>query len=215
MMAQGPRIVAELGRPETPQETADRKATSSRNYRGSQTFRNLIAAILATLALLTVIVLMVPRGTPAPREAIDVDAVAELVAASENRSVVTPDVPDEWFVNLAAVQGDSTRAWTIVYVPAEDLGVVTIAQGFDADPAWTSRTLSGASVAEVVTIDGIEWDEYEIRDPSRARNITAALSTQAGADTILIYGATDRASLELAAASVTADVRTLREQAGE
>ena len=44
MMAQHPRIVAELGRPETPDETASRKAESSRVYRASQNTRNLIVA---------------------------------------------------------------------------------------------------------------------------------------------------------------------------
>jgi hypothetical protein len=42
------RVVAELGRPETPEETAARKAESSRVYRSSQNFRNLIAARAST-----------------------------------------------------------------------------------------------------------------------------------------------------------------------
>ena len=51
LMARGPRIVAELGRPETPDETAARKAESSRVYRASQNTRNLVAALLVTLAV--------------------------------------------------------------------------------------------------------------------------------------------------------------------
>ena len=53
----GPRIVAELGRPETPQETADRKAASSARYRSSKTFRNLVAALLITIAVVAVVYL--------------------------------------------------------------------------------------------------------------------------------------------------------------
>ena len=98
-----------------------------------------------------------------------------------------------------------------MYVPDEEAGFLRVAQGFDADPAWTTRVLSGASVDGTVTIDGVEWDRYDIPDPARAGNISAALSTSAGADTILVYGSTDDETLELAAASLADQVLELRE----
>jgi len=210
-MAQKPRVVAELGRPETPDEAAARKAESSRVYRASQNTRNLIAALLVTLAVVATIVLAVPRGELPPAEPIDVAAVAAEIETAERRTVVVPDVPDEWIVNRASIEGDSTAAWTIVYVPDEEAGFLRVAQGFDADPAWTTRVLSGASVDGTVTIDGVEWDRYDIPDPARAGNISAALSTSAGADTILVYGSTDDETLELAAASLADQVLELRE----
>ena len=209
-MAQDPRIVAELGRPETPDETASRKAESSRVYRASQNTRNLIAALLVTLAVVAVIIFAVPRGAPPEAAPIDVAEVARSVETAEGRTVIVPAVPEEWLVNRASIEGDSTAAWTIVYVPDETTGFLRVAQGFDADPAWTTRVLSGASVDGTVTIDGVEWDRYDIPDPSRAGNISAALSTQAGDDIVLIYGSTDDATLELAAASVADQVLQLR-----
>jgi len=210
-MAQKPRVVAELGRPETPDEAAARKAESSRVYRASQNTRNLIAALLVTLAVVAIIILAVPRGELPPAEPIDVAAVAAEIESAEGRTVVVPDVPDEWIVNRASIEGDSTAAWTIVYVPDEEAGFLRVAQGFDADPAWTTRVLSGASVDGTVTIGGVEWDRYDIPDPARAGNISAALSTSAGADTILVYGSTDDETLERAAASVAGQVLELRE----
>ncbi|HEX5728850.1 DUF4245 family protein [Microbacterium sp.] len=210
-MAQKPRVVAELGRPETPDEAAARKAESSRVYRASQNTRNLIAALLVTLAVVAIIILAVPRGELPPAEPIDVAAVAAEIESAEGRTVVVPDVPDEWIVNRASIEGDSTAAWTIVYVPDEEAGFLRVAQGFDADPAWTTRVLSGASVGGTVTIGGVEWDRYDIPDPARAGNISAALSTSAGADTILVYGSTDDETLERAAASVADQVLELRE----
>ena len=210
-MAQKPRVVAELGRPETPDEAAARKAESSRVYRASQNTRNLIAALLVTLAVVAIIILAVPRGELPPAEPIDVAAVAAEIESAEGRTVVVPDVPDEWIVNRASIEGDSTAAWTIVYVPDEEAGFLRVAQGFDADPAWTTRVLSGASVGGTVTIGGVEWDRYDIPDPARAGNISASLSTSAGADTILVYGSTDDETLERAAASVADQVLELRE----
>lgn len=211
-MAQNQRIVAELGRPETPDETATRKAESSRIYRASQNTRNLIAALLVTLAVVAVIILGVPRGTPPAPDPIDVAAVAETIEAAESRTVIVPAVPAEWLVNRASVEGDAVAAWTIVYVPDEDAGFLRIAQGFDADPAWTTRVLTGASVADTVTINGVEWERYDIPDPTRAGNVSRALSTDAGPDVVLVYGSTDEETLELAAASIADQILAIREE---
>lgn len=210
MMAQHPRIVAELGRAETPDETASRKAEASRVYRASQNTRNLVAALLATLAVVAVIFFGVVRGEPPPADPIDVAAVAQGIEKAEARTVIVPDVPAEWRVNGARVEGDSTAAWTVVYVPNEKTGFLRIAQGFDADPAWPTRVLSGASVSGSVSIGGVQWDRYDIADPARAGNISAALSAQAGPDTVLVYGSADDEDLERAAAGVAEQVLALR-----
>ncbi|WP_127475783.1 DUF4245 family protein [Microbacterium sulfonylureivorans] len=210
-MAKPPRIVAELGRPETPDETAARKAESSRVHRESQNTRNLVAALIVTIAVVIVVILAVPRGAPPEREPIDVAAVAEGVSAAEDRAIVAPDAPDGWQVNVAAIEGDGPRAWTIVY--ADDTWFLRVAQGFDADAAWPTRVLSGASVDGTVTIDGVTWDRYEIDDPSRAGNVSVALATQAGPDTVMVYGKADDETIEKAAAVVAPEVLRLREEA--
>ncbi|MFK4806315.1 DUF4245 family protein [Microbacterium sp. ZW CA_36] len=214
-MTRGPRIVAELGRPETPEETADRKAESSRVYRSSQNVRNLIAALLATLAVVVVIVFAVPRGTPPEREPIDVSAVAADIAASEDRTVITPELSDGWVVNNARIEGNGpVRAFTVVYAPAgeDERGFLRVAQGFDADESWAARVLSGSAPQDTVTIDGITWERYGL-DPDRTGNITVALATDAGADTVLIYGAASEKALEETARSVTDQITALREEA--
>ncbi|WP_347976003.1 DUF4245 family protein [Microbacterium sp. ProA8] len=214
-MTRGPRIVAELGRPETPEETADRKAESSRVYRSSQNVRNLVAALLATLAVVVVIMFAVPRGTPPEREPIDVAAVAESIAASEERTVITPEMSDGWVVNNAGIEGNgSVRAFTVVYAPAgeDQRGFLRVAQGFDADEAWAARVLSGSAPQDTVTIDGITWERYDL-DADRTGNITVALATDAGTDTVLIYGAAAEKALEETARSVTDQITALREEA--
>ncbi|WP_127820582.1 DUF4245 family protein [Microbacterium sp. CPCC 204701] len=214
-MARGPRVVAELGRPETPDETAARKAESSRVYRSSQNARNLIAALLVTLAVVVVIIFAVPRGTPPDREPVDVAAVAERIGDAEGRLAIAPAMSDEWVVNSARIESDgSVQTWTIVYAPDDEneRGFLRVAQGFDADEAWPARVLSGAAPEGTVTVDGVEWDRYEL-DPARTANISGALATTAGADTILIYGAASSDAFEEVAASVADDVTALREEA--
>ena len=99
-----------------------------------------------------------------------------------------------------------------MYVPDAAQGFLRVAQGFDADPAWPTRVLSGASIDGSVTIDGIVWDSYRIVDPARAGNISAAISTQAGPDTILIYGSSTDEAIRTAASAVGDQVRALREE---
>ncbi|MFE7844435.1 DUF4245 family protein [Microbacterium sp. NPDC057407] len=213
-MAQTPRIVAELGRAETPDETAARKAESSRVYRASQNTRNLIAALVVTMAVVAVIIFAVPRGTPPPREPIDVAAVAERIGSAEGRTAIAPDLSDDWVVNRAALEGDgAVQAWTIVYAPADEdqRGFLRVAQGFDADEAWVARVLSGAAPESTATIGGVRWDSYEL-DPSRTGNISVALATTAGTDTVLIYGAAADDKLEDAARAVASEVIDLREE---
>jgi hypothetical protein len=209
-MARGPRVVAELGRPETPEETADRKAESSRVYRSSQSFRNLVAALLATLAVVLVIVLGVPRGDPAPTPPIDVAQVAQGVSADEGRPVLVPDVSTTWLVNGADIAGGDQPAWTIVYA-TDGSSFLRVSQAFDTDSDWALTTLAGKKPAGTVAIDGVTWDRWAISDPASAGNVSFALGTQAGPDYVLVYGNADEATTTAVASSLGDQIRELTE----
>lgn len=211
MSPAAPRIVAELGRPETPEETAARKAESSRIYRSSQTFRNLLAALLATLAVVAVIAFGVPRGDPTATAAIDVADEAAATAEAYGRTVIAPEVPSDWLVNSAKIDGDDVTAFTIVYVP-DDTSYLRVSQAFDPDAAWVSRTLSGATPDGTVTIDGIDWDRYEITSAAVKDDVSYALAATAGTDQVLIYGTADPDTAAVAAAAVADQIRALREE---
>ncbi|MFB3979084.1 MULTISPECIES: DUF4245 family protein [Microbacterium] len=206
------RVVAELGRPETPEETAARKAESSRRYRSSKTFRNLLAALLVTVAVVLVVIAAVPRGTPAPRPEPDVPALAADLSDDLGRPALSPQLPDGWRVNQAVTEGQGgIEAWTMVYVRSGESGFVRVAQGLDTGEEWVAQVLGGAPRTDSIEIDGIAWDVYEPSDPERAGNITYALSTPAGPDQVLIYGDASPETTAIAAASVTAQVKELRE----
>ncbi|MDZ8202204.1 DUF4245 domain-containing protein [Microbacterium sp. SSW1-59] len=211
-MARPPRVVAELGRPETPGETAERKAASSAAYRSSKTVRNLVVALLVTLGIVAVIILAVPRGD-LPATDVDVAETAAKVESGDDADLIVPDLPDTWRVNSALVDAeDAVRAWTIVYVPESGRGYLRVEQGFDADDAWASRVLRGAEIEGTETIDGITWDRYDVSGAGETGNITQGLAAQAGPDVVLIYGDSDEASLRQAAASVADQIRELQEE---
>lgn len=206
-MASGPRIVAELGRPETPAETADRKAAASRAYRQSKTFRNLVAALLVIMAVVAVVYFGVPRGSlPDPEEA-DVAAAAQSASAAIGHPLLVPVVPENWRANSARLEGSM---WRVVYAPPS--GYVRVAQGVDADAGWATKVLGGFAPSGSVTIDGIAWDEYTIPAAARTDTVSYAISTTAGSDTVLVYGATDAATAAVAASGVTDQILTMREE---
>lgn len=203
-MASGPRVVAELGRPETPEETAARKAESSRVYRSSQSFRNLIAALLVTVAVVAVVYFGVPRGTPPLPEPVDVAAAASAVSSPSGGAVVVPEVPEDWRANSAAVEDG---AWTVVYAPPT--GFVRVAQGFGVSDTWAATLLGGRAPTGTTAIDGVEWDVYELGGDA---NLRYALVTDAGRDTVAVYGSMSAETAEVAARGLSDQIRTLREE---
>ena len=214
LMAQAPRIVAELGRPETPEETAERKAAVvARPTAPSKTTRNLIAALLVTLAVVARHHLRRPprraartaRRSTSPRS-------REQVEAAEGRTVIVPDAPKDWRVNSAAIDGDSTARVDDRLRAGRRASSASRRASTPTPPG--RRACSTARVPRAPSrstgSSGIATTSPTPPAPATCR---APSSTQAGPDTILVYGSADEKTLEQAAAAVSAQVRELREDA--
>lgn len=215
-MAEQP-IVAELGRPETAEETAARKAESSRIYRSSQSFRNLIAALIATLAVLTIIVFMVPRGSLGEPEAIDSVALAEQTSETLGREIfAVQNLPADWQTNAANTgKSGKTGYWKAVYSPNKDsktAGFVNLEQSFNTDEDRAGVLLPGAVPDETTTIDGWTWTHFTLsKDAASNKNVTSALGTQIGDDYVLLYGNADSSFVLDFAADITAQISDQKE----
>ncbi|MEV4666737.1 DUF4245 family protein [Microbacterium sp. LWO12-1.2] len=206
-------IVAELGRPETPEETAARKAASSKAYRSSQTMRSLIAALLVTVAVVAVIIFAVPRGEPTTAKKIDLVGIAANVESTMESPVIVPDLGDFWRVNAAGLTSGATVVWDVTLAPADEdeRGYIRLAQAFDADSSWAPQRLNGIAPTDTVRIDGLDWDVYQPGGAGAEQNITYAIGTQAGDDYVLLYGARSAASTADLAESLVPQIRALSE----
>ena len=89
-----PAVVAELGRPETPEEYAARKAEASRLRRSRQTTKNLWLSILATLVVVLGLVLIVPRGDMKLTPDVDYAAVAADAQGTVDVPLAVPELGD-------------------------------------------------------------------------------------------------------------------------
>lgn len=194
----GGGIVAELGRPETPGETAARKAENSRLYRQRKTVNNLVFSLLVTLGAVLIIVLMVPRGTGGFEDySVDVAAVASTDSSSSGRQLVVPEVPADWKAKQAGLRADGgVEYWQIGYTTSNE-AYATVVQAFDAegqaaDARWIADRLEQQTATGTETMGGIEWTVYDHTDRSPdGANMLFGLEGRAGDATLLVFG-TDR-----------------------
>ncbi len=183
-----PRVVAELGRPETPQEGADRRAEASRVRRQSMTFVNLVIALLVSLAVVAVVVLVVVRPDAAPREPIDYRAIS--LEAGAPVPLAAPALSAEWVANSAvynATAADGVANWYVGFVTPRDQ-FIGMRQGIDANPTWLANELVGLRATGSTTIDGIEWTVYDRRGTKDVGNYAYALSTAGAKSTYVLFG---------------------------
>jgi hypothetical protein len=212
MAERPPRIVAELGRPETPEETAARKAENSRNHSQRQTLLNLLLALGASLLVVLVIVLIVPRGDMSTERDIDVAAVAKQAQIASDDSLAVPELPEGWRANAAELRTssvDGVTAWYAGYLTPsnEYLGMY---QGLDANPTWVAGLLARTIATGTTTIDGVEWTVYDNRESSDdVGNARYGLTTEAGGSTFVLIGTATPEEFETFAAAL---VPTIDEQ---
>ena len=186
--AKEPRVVAELGRPETPQETADRKATASRKHRQNQTFFNLVVALLASLAVVAVVVLVVVR--PDVSSVNPVDYHSEALNSGAPVTLAAPALPSDWWSNRAEYNrtpADGVANWYVGFVTPSDL-FIGLKQGIDANPTWLANEVAAAQATGSITIDGIEWTVYDRRGTKDVGLRAYSLSTVAAQSTYVLYG---------------------------
>ena len=200
MAEQGP-VVAELGRPETPGETAARKAENSRQHRANQTLRNLIWSLVATLAVVAVLVFVVVRPDPVNVGPVDYATVAEQAQGDIPVPLAAPTLPAGWSANEAELRtSKGVTAWYIGFLtPGGDF--IAMNQGFDANPTWIDGLLEGAAPTGSRTIGPVNWVEYDQRTSKDPGNVAYALVHDANGVSLVLNGtASDKDFGTLAAA---------------
>lgn len=201
-----PAIVAELGRPETPEETAARKAENSRRHRANQTLLNLIVATLASLAIVLFLVVVVVRPAPEPTAAIDYTAVASEAQGGSSEPLVVPALPQGWTANAARFERRSeVLTWYIGFVtPRTEF--IAFNQGIDANATWQAAVLDGSTATGETTIAGIRWTVYDHRTADDPGNYAYALAASVGASTFVLHGTAPDAEFEALATTIAAEV---------
>ncbi|HEU0257089.1 MAG TPA: DUF4245 family protein [Microbacteriaceae bacterium] len=206
-----PAIVAELGRPETPEEAALRREAATRERRSRRTIGNLIVSLLAVAAAVVVVAMMTPtpKMTAAPRA--DFRSIAKQVSGAESTALVVPDLDSSWRCNVARLNTntpDGIDYWQLGFVTPSD-GFVTIEQGFDANPTWAANQLSPAAAAGHRTIDGITWNLFD-NHTSAGSAVRYGLTVTYGKNAYAVFGSASLAEVEHVAGSISGQITATR-----
>lgn len=208
-----PAVVAELGRPETPEETAARKAQNSANHRSRQTVNNLVYSLIATVALVVVIVLVVPRGNPtSSAPAVDYASVAQQAQGSEPDRLLVPELPSDWTSNSAELRtktADGVDAWYIGLLTPKGqyIGVI---QGFGANDSWVADQVDRTRISGTRELSGVKWDVYDNRSSgSSTGNVDYALATSAGKSSVVVFGTASDDEFTTVASALAGQLRQL------
>jgi hypothetical protein len=208
-----PRVVAELGRPETPEETAARKAEQSRLYRDRKTLNNLLYALLVSVGLVAAIIFLVPRNDASLLQDVDYRQVAAGAQSSMPIPLAAPSLPEGWTSNAAELRtatNDDVTSWYIgLITPSKDY--VGITQALDANPSWVSDQVAEGIPAGSTTLDGVPWTIYDNRDGASGNddvgNVEYALTTESGRTTYIVFGSADPDEIETVAKALTANIQ--------
>jgi hypothetical protein len=204
--ANGRPIVAELGRPETPQETAERKADARAARRAHQTTRNLVFSLIASLAVVIGLVAVVVRpSTDTTQQHVDYRQVAAQ-ASLPGVTLAAPKLPSSYWSNRADYAdktADGVNVWTVGLI-TPDKQYIGIHQGFKANPTWVAEQLELHQATGHRTIDGTAWTVYDRRSEGNdAGNLEYSLVSTFGTSTVILSGTADDASFTRVADAVS------------
>jgi hypothetical protein len=197
------RIVAELGRPETPEETAARKAENSRAHRANQTTRNLILALLASLAIVLFTVLIVVRPGNDLVTPVNYRAVASQAQKNVSEPLAAPKLPTAWRANDAQLKSDTgkTVTWYVgLITPKQQF--IAIEQGVKTSDTWFGSLLGKAQPTGHVTIAGIQWTVYSQRSGGGAGNYSYSLAGTVGSSRLVLHGTASDAEFHVLAVAI-------------
>jgi len=208
-----PRIVAELGRPETPEETAARKAESSRRHRSNQTLLNLVLALAASLGIVLFLVLVVVRPSMDPAPNVDYQKLAADAQPTVSEPLASPSLPKSWSANAARLKtgSDGIVTWYIGFItPAPQY--IGLVQGIKANPSWVAAQLESARATGTETIGGIDWTVYDQRDSGKTD--TYALAATVHGSSYVLHGSADVAEFHTLASALATELnQALKTQA--
>ena len=199
-----PRVVAELGRPETAEETAARKAENSRLHRSNQTTRNLVLAIIASLAVVLFTVLIVVRPDNTLTHEVDYKKVAASAQSGLSTPLVAPDLPAGWHSNTAELKtGDGTSTTWYVGLITPRQQFVAIEEGIKTSDTWFGALLGKAQPTGHLTVGGIRWTVYNQRSSSGAGNFQYSLASTVDKVRYVLHGSADNAEFRELAGAVS------------
>ncbi|MEN9748134.1 MAG: hypothetical protein RLZZ603_826 [Actinomycetota bacterium] len=189
----------------------------AKQRRAKQTVNNLVYSLLATAAVVLIMVLIVPRPTKSLIAPVDYKAVALEASQSSNLPVVTPKLlGKDWYSNSArwnTKSADGVDNWYVGFVGPKNQ-YLGLTQGYGTNPTWTFLQLKGDLSSGTVNIGGYKWDVWQSttkNDPPLTRDYALVTDVQRGSvtDEVIVYGTASAAEFRAFATEVASQLKSL------
>lgn len=177
--------------------------------RARQTVNNLVLSLLATIGLVVVLVLIVPRDNTNHIPAVDAASIAASASADFGKEIVLPELPKDWWSNNArwfAKPADTVPAFKAGFIGPKN-EYIGETMGFGANPTWLALKLQGS----LQTSTFGKWQIFEsqtVHDP--AETMDYVMVRTLGTDYILLYGTAAKADFETLADSIDSKLQEVR-----
>lgn len=179
---------------------------SGAKHRANQTLRNLIYALLASVGILLVMVLVLPRDDSPIERNVDYAATASQAQADSPMPLASPELPDTWVSNevrWSPDPSDGVPTWYAGFI-IDNSSFAGFTQAYQANDTWLYQQLDEALATGTRDIAGVQFTVYDRtgdEDVSRLRRYQ--MSGQVGDSTVIIYGtAADDDLVTLATATI-------------
>lgn len=150
--------------PNTQESVGSYDPDSAAKHRAKQTVVNLVLALVATLGIVLVTILVVPRDDSNRIKPVDYVAAAMAAEESSRLNIIAPAVlPEGWWANQAKWSekaADGVKVWKVGFVGPQNQ-YIGVTQAFDVNPTWVALQLSGFE-KYVYTYGGDDgWQFYQ------------------------------------------------------
>lgn len=174
--------------------------------RARQTLINLLLSLVASVGVMVLLVLAVPRDDSNRIQPVDYQAVAAEAAKEAPGEILVPVLPVDWYSNAARYRSsalDGVANWYAGFI-GPNSEFIAMTQGFEVNTTWMQLMLESNKETGEILIQGKTWRIFEStreNNPRKSKDYMMVLEYQANA--IFVYGVAPSQQLEDFASQLT------------
>lgn len=167
--------------------------------RARQTLVNLLLSLAATVGVMVLLVLAVPRDDSNRVQPVDYQSVALEASKEAPGKLLVPTVPVDWYSNAARFRSsaqDGVDNWYLGFVgPNSEFLAMT--QGLNVNQTWIQLMLESNKESGQVELSGRTWKIFEsVRQNNPPKSKDYLLYLEYDNNAVFVYGVAPRQTLE-------------------
>lgn len=159
--------------------------------RARQTLINLLLSLGATLGLVLLLILGVPRDDSVRIQPVDYQELAQEASSQAPGELLVPELPAGWYSNSAryrTISQDGVANWYVGFVGPKSEYLAMI-QGFDVNQTWIQFQLGANKPTGSLEINGLVWEIHEsVKENNPPKSKDYLLLHRYGSNVVMVFG---------------------------